>query len=178
MYYRRSAEEARRDLSAWIAKWAARYQKLVAWVEETIEETLTFYRLPRQHHKYFKSTNLLERLNEEIRRRTYVVRIFPNSDACRHLIRALAVETHENLLESTDISTLTIPRMHRPVLLSRLNQPDLTVWKTCLQNRSRLEPAYIVPIARAGVHRTQPYWTEAASAISSYRSRRISMKKD
>ena len=43
---------------------------------------------------------MLERLNEEIRRRTYVVRIFPNSNACRRLIRALAVETHENWLEA------------------------------------------------------------------------------
>ena len=43
---------------------------------------------------------MLERLNEEIRRRTYVVRIFPNSDACRRLVRALAVETHENWLEA------------------------------------------------------------------------------
>ena len=56
--------------------------------------------LPRQHHKHLKSTNMLERLNEEIRRRTYVVRIFPNSDACRRLVRALAVETHENWLEA------------------------------------------------------------------------------
>jgi transposase-like protein len=100
LYDRRSVEEARRDLAAWIAKWGARYQKLVAWVEETIDETLTFYRLPRQHHKHLKSTNMLERLNEEIRRRTYVVRIFPNSDACRRLVRALAVETHENWLEA------------------------------------------------------------------------------
>jgi putative transposase len=100
LYDRRSVEEARRDLAAWIGKWGARYQKLVAWVEDTIEETLTFYRLPRQHHKHLKSTNMLERLNEEIRRRTYVVRIFPNSDACRRLIRALAVETHENWLEA------------------------------------------------------------------------------
>jgi putative transposase len=44
---RRSIEETRRDLAAWIAKWSARYQKLVAWAEENIEETLTFYRLPR-----------------------------------------------------------------------------------------------------------------------------------
>jgi putative transposase len=100
LYDRRSVEEARRDLAAWIAEWAARYQKLVAWVEDNIDETLTFYRLPRQHHKHLKSTNMLERFNEEIRRRTYVVRIFPNSNACCRLIRALAVETHENWLEA------------------------------------------------------------------------------
>jgi putative transposase len=91
LYDRRSVEEARRDLAAWIAKWEARYPRLVAWAEETIEETLTFYRLPRQHHKHLKSTNMLERLNEEIRRRTYVVRIFPNAASCCRLVRALAV---------------------------------------------------------------------------------------
>jgi transposase-like protein len=100
LYDRRSVEEARRDLTAWIAKWEGRYPRLVAWAEETIEETLTFYRLPRQHHKHLKSTNMLERLNEEIRRRTYVVRIFPNAASCCRLVRALAVETHENWLEA------------------------------------------------------------------------------
>ncbi|EIM30263.1 IS256 family transposase [Microvirga lotononidis] len=100
LYDRRSVEEARRDLSAWIAKWEARYPRLIAWAEETIEETFTFYRLPRQHHKHLKSTNMLERLNEEIRRRTYVVRIFPNAASCCRLVRALAVEMHENWLEA------------------------------------------------------------------------------
>ena len=101
---RRSIEEARQDLAAWIAKWGARYPKLVGRVEETIEETLTFYRLSRQHHKHLKSTNMLERFNEEIKnekikRRTHLVRIFPNAEACLRLVRALALETHENWLE-------------------------------------------------------------------------------
>ena len=115
LYDRRSVEEARRDLAAWIAKWSARYQKLVAWVEETIDETLTFYRLPRQHHKHLKSTNMLERLNEEIRRRTYVVRIFPNSDACRRLVRALAVETHENWLEAHRYLNMNDLKEHKKI---------------------------------------------------------------
>jgi len=46
-----------------------------------------------------KSTNMLERLNEELRRRTRVVRIFPNAASCLRLIRALCVETHEGWLE-------------------------------------------------------------------------------
>ena len=45
-------------------------------------------------------TNMLERLDEEIRRRTHVVRIFPNAESCLRLVRALAVETHENWLEA------------------------------------------------------------------------------
>ena len=52
---------------AWLRKWAARYPKLCDWVESNIEETLTFYREPHQHHKNLKSTNLLERLDEEIK---------------------------------------------------------------------------------------------------------------
>jgi len=43
---------------------------------------------------------MLERLNEEIKRRTRAVRIFPNADACLRLVRALAVETHENWLKA------------------------------------------------------------------------------
>jgi putative transposase len=100
LYDRRDLGEARRDLAAWLAKWQGTYPKLCSWVEEHIEETLTFYRLPRQHHKHLKSTNLLERLNEEIKRRTHVVRIFPNAESCLRLIRALAVEMHENWLEA------------------------------------------------------------------------------
>jgi transposase-like protein len=51
-----------------------------------------------QHHKHLKSTNMLERLNEEIKRRTRVV-ILPNTESCLRLIRALCVETHEMWLE-------------------------------------------------------------------------------
>lgn len=101
IYDRRDIQEAHRDLSAWIAKWAGKYPKLVDWVEANITETLTFYRLPRAHHKHMKSTNMLERLNEEIKRRTRVVRIFPNAESCLRLIRALCVETHEAWLEDS-----------------------------------------------------------------------------
>ena len=57
------------------------------------------YRLPRAHHKHLKSTNMLERLNEEIKRRTRVVRIFPHTESCLRLVRTLSVETHEAWLE-------------------------------------------------------------------------------
>lgn len=100
LYDRRDLAEARRDLAAWLARWQGKYARLCDWVEDNIEETLTFYKLPAQHHKHLKSTNMLERLNEEIKRRTHVVRIFPNAESCLRLVRALAVETHENWLEA------------------------------------------------------------------------------
>jgi len=101
IYDRRDIQEAQRDLAAWISKWTGKYPKLVDWVEANITETLTFYRLPRAHHKHLKSSNMLERLNEEIKRRTRVVRIFPNIQSCLRLIRALCVETHETWLEDS-----------------------------------------------------------------------------
>jgi putative transposase len=81
-------------MAAWPGKWQATYPKLCSWVEEHIEQTLTFYRLPRQHHQHLKSTNLLKRLNDEIKRRTHVVRIFRNAAeqrfcATQGLVRAL-----------------------------------------------------------------------------------------
>ena len=99
IYDRRSHEEARRDLRAWMEKWQGRYGKFCAWVEENIEQTLSFYRLPVQHHKHMKSTNMLERLNEEIKRRTRVVRIFPNAESCLRLIRAMTAETDDEWAE-------------------------------------------------------------------------------
>ena len=99
LYDRRDLKEAQQDLQAWLQRWEQRYPRLTDWVEAQIGETLNFYRLPRQHHKHLKSTNLLERLNEEIKRRTRVVRIFPNPASCLRLIRALCAETHEAWLE-------------------------------------------------------------------------------
>jgi putative transposase len=101
IYDRRELVEVRRDIAAWLAKWHAKHSKLCDWVEENIEETLTYYRLPLAHHKHMKSTNMLERFNQELKRRTHVVRIFPNAESCLRLVRALAVETHENWLEGT-----------------------------------------------------------------------------
>ena len=99
LYDRPDLKEAQQDLHAWLQRWAQRYPRLTDWVEAHIGETLNVHRLPRQHHKHLKSTNLLERLNEEIKRRTRVVRIFPNQASCLRLIRALCAETHEGWLE-------------------------------------------------------------------------------
>jgi putative transposase len=101
MYERRNVEEARRDLKAWLEKWSSKYSKLCAWVETNIEETWTFYRLPLAHHKHLKSTNLLERFNQEIKRRTLVVRIFPDEASCLRLVRAVASEQHEEWMEGS-----------------------------------------------------------------------------
>jgi len=121
LYDRRCLEEARRDLAAWLAKWQSRYPKLCDWVEESIEETLTYYRLPHQHHKHMKSTNMLERINEEIKRRTRVIRIFPNESSCLRLVRALTVEMHENWIEATRYINMDLLREHKKEALRKLD---------------------------------------------------------
>ena len=117
LYDRHDIQESRRDLAAWLVKWGTKYPKLCDWVESNIEETFSFYRLPREHHKHMKSTNMLERLNEEIKRRTHVVRIFPNEASCLRLIRALAVEIHENWIEATRYLNMDALEEHKKELL-------------------------------------------------------------
>jgi putative transposase len=115
-YDRRELAEVRRDIAAWLAKWQAKYPKLCAWAEENIEETLSYYRLPLAHHKHMKSANMLERLNQEIKRRTHVVRIFPNPESCLRLVRALAAEMHENRLEAMRYLDMEHLREHKKQL--------------------------------------------------------------
>jgi hypothetical protein len=67
VYGRRTIEEARHDRAAWPKKWSS-YPKLCDWVESSIEETPTFYRMARLYQKNQKSTNLLEQLMGEIKR--------------------------------------------------------------------------------------------------------------
>jgi putative transposase len=121
-YDRRDLGEVRRDLGAWLAKWSGKYPKLTAWVEENIEETLSYYLLPLPHHKHMKSTNMLERLNQEIKRRTHVVRIFPNAASCLRLVRALAAETHEDWLEATRYLNMEHLKEHKKQALRALDE--------------------------------------------------------
>jgi putative transposase len=120
VYDRRDVKEARQDVAAWLAKWQAKYPKLCDWVEENIEETFTFYSFPIPHHKHLKSTNMLERLMEEIKRRTHVVRIFPNSKSCLRLIRALAVEMHENWIEAVRYLNMEYLKEHQKEALRKI----------------------------------------------------------
>lgn len=118
LYSRRSLEEAQQDLAAWLRKWQDRYPKLTTWVEDNIEQTLTYYRWPMQHHKHLRSTNMLERINQEIKRRTFVIRIFPNEASCLRLVRALAVEIHEDWIEQHRYLNMELLRDHKKLRLA------------------------------------------------------------
>ena len=70
-------------------------EKVTEHIEEHIEECLSCLAFPESHRRRIRTTNGLERLNQEIKRRTRVVRIFPNKESCLRLVTALAVEQSE-----------------------------------------------------------------------------------
>src|SRR5215213_7056282 len=90
-----SREQAFGIASTVAQKWRQKGNEKVA---EHLEECLTCLTFPESHRRRIRTTNGLERLNQEIKRRTRVVRIFPNREACLRLVTALAVEQSEEWL--------------------------------------------------------------------------------
>lgn len=91
-----SREQALGMASAVARRWREKgSEKVGEHLEEHVEECLTCLAFPESHRRRIRTTNGLERLNQEIKRRTRVVRIFPNREACLRLVSALAVEQSE-----------------------------------------------------------------------------------
>ena len=85
-------EHAKARLVEVVAEWRQRYPELSDKLEAETEDTLTCFQFPAGHRMRIRTTNMMERLNEELRRRSRVVRIFPNAAACLRLMTALAQE--------------------------------------------------------------------------------------
>ena len=64
-------------------------------MEENIPEGLTVFSFPEKHRRRLRTTNGLERLNREIRRRTRVAVLFPNTASCLRLVTAIVMEISE-----------------------------------------------------------------------------------
>jgi transposase-like protein len=89
----RSAAEA--YLAQMVQKYAKTASRLADWMEQNIPEGLTVFSFPVAHQRRLRTTNGLERLSRELRRRTRVVGIFPNEAACLRLTSAILMEFHE-----------------------------------------------------------------------------------
>jgi transposase-like protein len=106
----------------------ARFPQVVALLEEAEGDILSFYDFPAEHHRQIASTNCLERLNKELKRRSAVVGIFPNRAAVLRLFGALLAEqTDEWLVGRRYFSELSMRRvLHRasdpPVLMQKEEQ--------------------------------------------------------
>ena len=90
-----SAAQARAAARACAAEWRASHPGVARVLEEDLEACLACYAVPAAHRVRVRTTNGLERFHQELKRRTRVVRIFPNREALLRLVTALAMEQSE-----------------------------------------------------------------------------------
>lgn len=88
-------EEAERRLKLVIEKYAKSAPKLAEWIEQNVPEGLTVLELPELHRRRMRTTNMLENLNRQIKRRTSVAGLFPNTDSALRLVSAVLMEQSE-----------------------------------------------------------------------------------
>jgi len=88
-------DSARARVKETIEAYRQRAPRFVEWLEENVEEGFTVYQFPRAHQRRIRTTNALERLNKEVKRRTQVATLFPNEASCLRLVTALICEIHE-----------------------------------------------------------------------------------
>jgi len=88
-------EAAQTYLDKAVDKYSVSAPKLADWMEVNIPEGFTVFAFPRAHQRRLRTSNYLERLSQEIKRRTRVVRVFPNEQACLRLISAILMEIGE-----------------------------------------------------------------------------------
>jgi putative transposase len=110
-----SREQALGIASSVAEKWRSEKDaaKVADHLEEHIEECLSCLAFPESHRRRIRTTNGLERFNQELKRRTRVVRIFPNRRSCLRLVTALAVEQSEEWLTGRRYLDIEELREHR-----------------------------------------------------------------
>ena len=94
-----SAQAAHDRLIQFLNDWRSSEPKLTAWAEDNLPQGFTVFEQPKAHRKHLRTTNPIERLNQELKRRSRVIRIFPNEASCLRLISALLLEIHEVWLD-------------------------------------------------------------------------------
>lgn len=98
VFVQRDEKSARQKAAEVVQQFQRRYAKAMEIFEAGIDDVLSYLHYPAGHRTRISSTNPIERLNLEIRRRTRVVGIFPHRGACLRLIGMLLVEIHEDWL--------------------------------------------------------------------------------
>jgi len=87
--------EADRRLELTVRKYEKTAPKLASWLAANVAEGLTVFAFPPAHRRRLRTSNLLERLNKEIKRRTRVATLFPNEAALLRLVSAVLMEISE-----------------------------------------------------------------------------------
>jgi len=89
-------ENAQENLQRLVGKYRQKAPKLAAWLEDNIPEGLAVFSLPQHHRRRMRTSNPIERpIQQEIKRRTQKVRVFPNEKSLERLVSAVLVEIDE-----------------------------------------------------------------------------------
>lgn len=88
--------EADALLKRTVQKYEQAAPKLAAWLDESLPEGLAVFAFPEPHRRLLRTTNSVERVNREIKRRTQVASIFPNEASCLRLVCALLMEISDD----------------------------------------------------------------------------------
>ena len=87
---------AEAELARLVESYRDKAAKLALWLEDAIPEGLTVFSLPERHRKRMRTSNPIERsIQQEIKRRTVKVRVFPNEASLERLVTAILVEIDE-----------------------------------------------------------------------------------
>lgn len=99
---------AEERLQKCVTKYSKSAPRLADWIEENIPEGLAVFALPSKHRKRMRTTNMLERLHEEIKRRTRVARLFPNEASLLRLVSAIEMEISEDWIAGKRYLDMTV----------------------------------------------------------------------
>jgi transposase-like protein len=91
-----SRDEAERLLELTVDKYSKKASRLASWMQSALPEGFTVFLLPQQHRKRLRTTNMLERVNKEVKRRTRVATLFPNEASLLRLVSAVLMEISED----------------------------------------------------------------------------------
>jgi len=108
VYEARNEKDARARLTDAVEQMSDRWPEVAEKLELEGEQTVAVYDLPRSHHRRLRTTNSLERFHEELRRRSRVVRIYPNRAALSRLMGALIIEQDERWLTDKRYLNMTL----------------------------------------------------------------------
>ena len=114
-------------LQQFVATLSEKYPDAADLLEEGGEDALTCLNFPEQHRRRIRTTNGLERFNQEIKRRTSVVRIFPNRNSALRLIGALCMEQAEEWITGRQYLDMILLEREDEKENKTLNQPEMVV---------------------------------------------------
>lgn len=90
---KQQVDDTKRQIVSRLEKEAPEF---IRWFEANIDEGLTCLSFPEAHHKRIRTTNGLERVNREVKRRTRVAVLFPNAESALRLVTGVLIEIHED----------------------------------------------------------------------------------